>query len=64
MVKLRTSLAVFPTGQVGQAAANPGLAYGNSLGPGLAGPASRPYRLSADCLIDRPGLYSLGAYQA
>ena len=33
--------AVFPTGQVGQAAAKPSLAYGNSLGPGLA----RAYRL-------------------
>ena len=32
---------VFPTGQVGQAVAKPGLAYGNSLGPGLA----RAYRL-------------------
>ena len=32
---------VFPTGQVGQAAAKPSLAYGNSLGPGLA----RAYRL-------------------
>ena len=31
---------VFPTGQVGQAAAKPDLAYGNSLGPGLA----RAYR--------------------
>ena len=33
--------SVFPTGQVGQAVAKPGLAYGNSLGPGLA----RAYRL-------------------
>ena len=33
--------AVFPTGQVGQAAAKPSLAYGNSLGPRLA----RAYRL-------------------
>ena len=33
--------AVFPTGQVGQAAAKPSLAYGNSLEPGLA----RDYRL-------------------
>ena len=33
--------SVFPTGQVGQAAAKPSLAYGNSLGPGLA----RAYRL-------------------
>ena len=36
-----TMEAVFPTGQVGQAAAKPSLAYGNSLGPGLA----RAYRL-------------------
>ena len=35
------TVAVFPTGQVGQAAAKPSLAYGNSLGPGLA----RAYRL-------------------
>ena len=34
-------LPVFPTGQVGQAVAKPSLAYGNSLGPGLA----RAYRL-------------------
>ena len=34
-------VAVFPTGQVGQAAAKPSLAYGNSPGPGLA----RAYRL-------------------
>ena len=35
------SMAVFPAGQVGQAMAKPGLAYGNSLGTGLA----RAYRL-------------------
>ena len=32
--------SVFPTGQAGQASVKPGLAYENSLGPGLAG-ASR-----------------------
>ena len=38
---LHRAQPVFPTGQVGQAAAKPSLAYGNSLGPGLA----RAYRL-------------------
>jgi len=44
--------AVLPTSQVGQAAAKPGLAYGNSLGPCLAQPINL-VRLE-------PGLYSLG----
>jgi len=47
--KLQPLEAAFPTGQVGQAAAKPGLAYGNSLGPGLA----RAYRLSTGCLMGR-----------
>jgi len=43
---------VFPTGQVGQ---QQSLAWPMGILKGLAGPVYRPYRLSTDCLIDRPG---------